>query len=527
MRFTRSRLIGGLSATVLSVLVLAGGAAAATPVPPAVQDAIDTMRSKPAYVHTNFGLSVVDRDTGEILLEDNPEELFNTGSIMKTFTASAALSRLGSDFRFRTPVYRRGQVRKGTLKGNLVMVASGDYSFGLRDRADGTMGYNSTPDIDHSYADTGLPGPTLLKGSNPLRAVNGIAKQIRKSGIRRVDGNVVVDDRLFRAFDGWPDGLLSPAWINENLIDVQAHPTRAGQPAKVVWRPKTAMYRVVNRARTGKAGSAPSLKLSGPTKGKLVLTGRIPAKSEPILSNAQVPSPPALMRSALIGALKRNGIRVAAPAAGPNPRSLLPGRSMMKSGRLVGVYRSLPLSETVKVILKVSANRGADLLACMTAVDRGSRDCESGLTTLVENNDALGVPANTTFAFDGAGSNDLDRTSPSAATTLLRNVLATPYSSALYDGLPILGVDGTFRETGLNSPAKGMIRAKSGNRAAGIGDNYGLIGAQTRMGYMTTKGGRNLVYADLVNNVPFTSVDVMFAIGADMTTVETAIQQGY
>ncbi len=527
MRFKKSHLIHGLFATVVSAFAFAATATAATPVPPAVQTAIDTMRSKPAYVHSNFGLSVVDRDTGEVLIEDNPLALFTTGSIMKTFTASATLSRLGPDYRFRTPVYRRGKVSRGTLRGNLVMVASGDYSFGLRDRPDGTMGYNSTPQIDHSYADTGLPGPTLLQGSNPLRAVNSIAGQIRKSGIRRVTGDVAVDDRLFRSFTGWPDGRISPAWINENLIDAQARPTRAGKRAKVVWRPKTPMYRVVNRTRTGPKGSATTLKLAPPKNGRLILSGRIAADSPPILQNVQVPNPSGLMRSALIDALRRKGVRVMAPAAGPNPRRLLPGSTVMKSGRQVGVYRSLPLARTVKVILKVSANRGADLLACMAAVDRGSRDCEDGLTTLIENNDALGVPANTTFAFDGAGSNDMDRTSPVAATTMLRNVLGTPYGSAIYDGLPILGVDGTFRQTGLDSPAKGKIRAKSGNRVGAITGSYGLVGAQTRIGYMTTEGGRNLVYADLVNNVPFKSPLEIFNIDTDMTAVETAIQQGY
>ena len=229
----------------------------------------------------------------------------------------------------------------------------------------------------------------------------------------------------------------------------------------------------------------------------------------------------------MIGALRRQGVKVSARATGGNPRRLLPGKTVMKSGKQLGVYTSDPLSQTIKAILKVSANRGADLLACLLAVEAGSTTCEDGLADIVENNDALGVPPNTTFAFDGAGSNDMDRTSPAGAVALLDSALGTPYGNDLYDSLPILGVDGTFRETGLDSPAKGMIRAKSGNRVGGITDDYGIVGAQTRIGYMTTKGGRNLVYADLLNNIPFTTPLVIFDIDTDMTTIETAIQQGY
>lgn len=194
---------------------------------------------------------------------------------MKTFTASALMSKLSTDYRFKTPVYRRGTLSGGTLRGNLVMVASGDYAFGLRDQPGNTMGYNSTPQIDHSYADTGLPGPTFLAGSAPLRAVNQIAGQIKKSGIKRVNGNVVVDDRLFQTYSGWPDGEISPAWVNENLIDAQVRPTSVGQPAKVIWRPKTALYKVVNRARTDPRGSTSTLALSEPKNGRLILSGRI------------------------------------------------------------------------------------------------------------------------------------------------------------------------------------------------------------------------------------------------------------
>jgi D-alanyl-D-alanine carboxypeptidase/D-alanyl-D-alanine-endopeptidase (penicillin-binding protein 4) len=185
-----------------------------------------------------------------VLLNLDADKLFVTGSILKIYATSAALDTLGPDYRFRTPVFRRGTVRGGVLAGDPVLVASSDTSFGLRDRRDGTLGYNNAPEIDHNYADTGLPGPALLKSSDPLVGVNDLAKQVRGSGIRRVTGDVAIDDRLFRTFDGFADGLMSPIWVNENVIDITTRPTSAGKPAQVDWRPKSAAIRVVNRVKT-------------------------------------------------------------------------------------------------------------------------------------------------------------------------------------------------------------------------------------------------------------------------------------
>ena len=83
------------------------------------------------------------------------------------------------------------------LSGNLVLVASGDFSFGLRDQPDGTLAFNSFPEIDHNYADTGFAGAAIVKGSDPLAALDQLAADVRKAGITEIDGDVAIDDRLF------------------------------------------------------------------------------------------------------------------------------------------------------------------------------------------------------------------------------------------------------------------------------------------------------------------------------------------
>ena len=59
-------------------------------------------------------------------------------------------------------------------------------------------------------------------------------------------------------------------------------------------------------------------------------------------------------------------------------RDLPDARRLWRRNR-VAEYVSPPFSEYVKVILKVSYNRGADLMVCLAAVKAGSRDCGDGL----------------------------------------------------------------------------------------------------------------------------------------------------
>jgi D-alanyl-D-alanine carboxypeptidase/D-alanyl-D-alanine-endopeptidase (penicillin-binding protein 4) len=85
------------------------------------------------YASSTWGYEVTDVKTGKVLAAQNAQKMFDPGSTMKLYSVSAALHAYGPNYRFVTPVYRDGSVTAGTLNGNLVLVASGDMSFGLRE----------------------------------------------------------------------------------------------------------------------------------------------------------------------------------------------------------------------------------------------------------------------------------------------------------------------------------------------------------------------------------------------------------
>jgi D-alanyl-D-alanine carboxypeptidase len=154
---------------------------------------VENIMDSKLYRYGQWGYLEVDPSNGSTVRSLGPaDRLYIPGSSTKLFSVSATLDELGFDHRFKTPVYAQGRVKNGKLSGDLVLVASGDLTMGGRTAPDGTVSY--TP-VDHTYANS-VPGATLTP-ENPLARLEEIAKQVRKSGIKGVDGNVVIDDRLF------------------------------------------------------------------------------------------------------------------------------------------------------------------------------------------------------------------------------------------------------------------------------------------------------------------------------------------
>ena len=432
---------------------------------------------------------------------------------MKIYSVATGLRLYGTGYRFRTPVYREGRVSGGTLTGNLVLVASGDLTFGLRQLPGGRLAYENLPKVDHSYADQ-LPGAVEPHG-NPWTAMNQLARQIRSSGITRVDGNVVIDNRLFREYDGFPDGKMPAIWFNENLVDLLVKPSRVGRPATIAPRPVTPSYTIINRVTTVGRKQTTTINVTEPSPGRLLVAGQIAAGGGPVLRVWEVDHPSAFARTAMIIALRRAGVAVSAPATGANPAALLPARGSYRRSQRVALHVSATFAQYAKLILKVSYNRGADLMVCLAAVRLHSRNCQAGIKAEVRTATMVGVPRGSLFPQDGAGSDDQGRSSPHALAMFLRGVVNTRYGRALRAGLPILGRDGTLANVLTHSPAAGHAQIKTGNRVVGNPAGQLMVLGNSLAGYATTRSGRRVTFMIATGNVPITTPEGFLTIVSD------------
>jgi D-alanyl-D-alanine carboxypeptidase/D-alanyl-D-alanine-endopeptidase (penicillin-binding protein 4) len=358
---------------------------------------------------------------------------------------------------------------------------------------------------------------------NPLGALDELAASVRASGITQVNGNVVIDDRLFTPYNGFPDGVISPIWVNENLIDVLAKPGAVGQPASISWRPMTASYTLQNQVKTVAAGENTSVQITEPSPGDLVVVGQIAADSAPFLVVHQIDDPSAFARTAFIEALQQAGVTVSASPTGSNPATLLPPTGSYQPGDMLGEHASLPLSQYITLIMKVSYNRGADLMTCLAAVKMQSTDCGEGLVAELKTATDFGVSKTAFYPFDGAGSDDHGRTTPAALAEFLQRASSASYGKTLLDSLPILGRDGTLANVLSKSAVAGHAQIKTGNRVVGTAANQLLLLGNSLAGYVETKSGRHVTVMIAVGNVPISSFPEVQAVTTDQAEMVEAI----
>lgn len=492
------------TATLLLAAGLALPAQATPPAPEGLEARVKAVLESPGYLNARWGLLVVDSGSGQVVFERNPDQLFCPASVTKLYTAAAALVDLGADHRFVTPVVHDGALDPdtGRLAGRLVLVAQGDPSLGGRTGKDGSLLF---VDNDHSYA-----GPTsrsAIVQADPLAGLDHLAREVADAGVKVVEGDVVVDDRLFDAAESTGSGprRVSPIVVNDNLVDVVVTPgAKAGEPAAVRLVPESSYACVDARVRTVEAAGSKYVEVESVGPRRFIVRGRIPAGSGPSYHVWEVDDPASFARALFIECLRRRGVEVVASPLADNAAATLPPREQVAGWPRVAQYTSPPLSEYLRVILKVSQNLHASTLPLLVAAHHGRRTLDDGLRLQGTILKGLGVDVEAIAFGGGAGGSRADLVTPRATVALLKAMSARPDFAAYEAALPVLGRDGTLAESvPADSPARGHARAKTGTYYVRDGlTGKAVLTSKALAGYMETASGRRLIFAFFVNDVP-------------------------
>jgi len=476
---------------------------------PALAERIRGVTERPEFSHSHFGIEIYSLDDGSVIFAQDARKLFVPASTTKLLTEGTALQLLGPDYRFHTRVYRTGALAPdGTLSGDLVLVASGDPNLSNRIQPDGTLAFENH---DHSYG--GSPDTRSVPG-DPLAAIQQIADQIARKGVKRIHGRVLVDISLFPEGEreGGTGVVISPIIINDNVLDITFGPGPAeGAPAALRLSPVTSYATFVNQVTTGRPGSRMDIDfptdVANPDGTRVVtVTGSIPSGNPAILFAYPVPQPSLFAQIALSESLARADVAVETPAAAPAPDFKALARSYTDEN-LMAQHISPPLSEEIKVTLKVSQNLHASstpyILAAVLAhksEKQGGFDLEHDF--LVK----AGLDLSGAAQSDGAGADAFF--TPDFMVHYLTFMSRQKDFPVFYNALPVLGRDGTLWNIQLDSPAAGHVHAKTGTFTAYNALNKNLIVTGKGLaGYLTTKDGRHLAFALYVNGVPVTRDD--------------------
>lgn len=470
---------------------------------------------QPRYSNAQWWMLVKDLDTGKILYELNSDHLLMPASTTKLFSTATALNTLGDDYRFKTPVYFIGKQSGSTLTGKLILVGKGDLEFGSRVKDDKLL----VGTIDHIYANV-LPGASIIP-INPLSGLNSLAQQIAAKGIKRIDGEVLVDNSYFHT-ETLRSYIISPIMINENLMDFQIKPAALGNKANIQWRPQAPGYTVINEVKTVAKGQAASIQITtNKDNTTYTITGKIAVDSPEILRTHAIMDPAKFAQSAFIAALKQAGIEVK-----PNPQAHSLTNTSYSKLTPVAEYVSPPYSEYVKVILKLSHNIGADMIPLLLAAKHGATQFDDGMPYIADYLiNRVGIQRNEFVFGDGAGG-DSNRLLPNAAIQLLTFMHQQPKNTyqKYFDALPVLGIDGSLATAAKNVPAVGKINAKTGTSISYDFANKRFNSfSEVLAGYIAAQNGHTLAFITAVSNTPMDSINDAFIIQQDVSAVASEI----
>ncbi|HET9096964.1 MAG TPA: D-alanyl-D-alanine carboxypeptidase [Candidatus Baltobacteraceae bacterium] len=524
-----------------SLIFASSVSAAPAPRAGAVPAGIRAILNKPQYRNAVWTLRVMDGNTP--LVDLNSQRLLYIGSVRKIFSVGELLDAVGSAHTFNTPIYRTGSISNGVLRGNIVLVASGDLTMGGRTNPDGTL---AVSDWDHNEADS--LGNAVLTKPNPLAGYAELARAVRASGITRIAGNIVIDDRLFKPFPFRGQFDVPPIFVNDDVVDIAVRPGGTpGSPANLTYRPHSAALRVYNKVRVGAPASKESLQIDpelpsciGSFGCASTVSGTVPSDFKPpltggrqLVQTVRIVHPANYARTMFVEQLRAAGVRVDAPAVQQNPVRLLPARNAYARLHRVAQLVGMPYGQDAKFVLKISYNIGADTSLMLLGVQHGARTMQSALAFERRDLQTRWGIAPTQYHFvDGSGGGETTATA-AAVTTMLQELARSRESQAFTNALPVLAVDGSlgfvtgFKRQRSLAGAAGNVRAKTGTYVGKSASGRLEIKTQALGGYVTTKRGHRLTFEVAVNGVPMNDLEDLTNIFQDEGTIAAILWRDY
>jgi len=439
---------------------------------------IDSHLAEPRFAAASWGVSVVSLDDGRTVYAHDAGRLLLPASTAKLYTAAFALDRLGPDYRTHTDVLMTGELRKGRLRGDLVLRGGGD--------------------------------PTLAGNA----WADQLAGTLHDHGIRRIDGAIVGDDTVFAGppiGNGWEAADLQTYYgaqaggldIDENTMTATVSATGiAVQPVDaavaIALDPATrfGVYRAPGTATVHMLG----------VDGKA-----FPSRT----SRLSIPDPALTAARRLQSALERQGIGVHGEARSVHWPVQAP------RGETIASWPSPTLESILRDGLKRSQNLYLQSIFLLTAPAAADGDAEaaedSASAALADWLGARGIGPTSTTMVEGTGLSRHDLTTAASLTHLLATMDASPLAAPWRSLLPVAGVDGTLANRMRDTAAQGNVVAKTGSMS--------FVNALA--GYVTTKGGQRLAFAVVLNNYrpPARSAEPVKPVSAEVDAIAVMLSE--
>jgi D-alanyl-D-alanine carboxypeptidase/D-alanyl-D-alanine-endopeptidase (penicillin-binding protein 4) len=426
---------------------------------PTLASAVSALAADSHLSDAQIGIAILDIGTNKLLAVSNEHLPLNPASNAKLFTAAASLALMHPDHKFETVLL--GSAQKGEV-GNLVLRGHGDPSL-------------TTADL---FA---------------------MALDLHGQGIRRVTGDIIVDQRNFDeqttppAFEQKPSewaafrAPVSAVAVNENTLTLTVRPAAPGEAAHASFDPP-GFVDAEGSVMTGDDG-ADTVGLELIPNGQKMsakLSGKIGSDSRYARYTRRVEDPTLLAGYALKAMLDEVGIKFTGDVkAGPG-----------KEKSLLVKHQSRPLSELLYELGKQSDNFYAEMIFKSISGETKARPARSADSAglVLDWVNKVGAGDTGLVIKNGSGLYDANRVTAFSVVELLRAAwLDSSIQPEYVSQLSIGGVDGTLHKRFHDLRSRRVVRAKTGT----LDDVVALSG------YVEGAPGKApLAFSILVNHAP-------------------------
>jgi D-alanyl-D-alanine carboxypeptidase/D-alanyl-D-alanine-endopeptidase (penicillin-binding protein 4) len=407
-------------------------------------------------------VAVADVLSGEEIYAQNGDAQLNPASNAKIVTAAAALEKLGPEFRFWTSLH--GEREGGAIRGPVYLKGHAD--------------------------------PTLTSADLWAMAVD-----LKSMGVRRVEGDVVVDDTYFDdqnlpyAYDQQPDednkfrAPVGAASLNENALAITVGPGALGMERARVQLDPPGYAALVNDAITVGQGAS-DLKIATDTadgRPRIRVYGAVQLGTRPVTYYRRIDDPSLFTGYGVKAALEAAGIAVGGNVrVGPMP----PGAPLLSE------HASPALSSVLWETGKMSNNFVTETLLKTIGAEAGKgpgtwANATGEVASVLA---AWGLAPGSYTYRNGSGLFDANRISARQLVAVLRGAyLDVGIRPEFLTQLATGGADGTIGERYRGATTKRRVRAKTGT----------LADVSALSGYVLDgQGRRPVAFSILVNKAP-------------------------
>lgn len=420
-----------------------------------------------------FGCTVMDANSGEILLERNKDKSFTPASTIKVLTTAAMLQRFGPTHQFKTELLHDGSLTADTLKGNLIL---------------------------KGYGDPGLCSKNLAEQPSMEVFLNQLAADLYNRGVRVITGKVIADASYFGShptppkwqyddlglhYGAAPTGLI----INENRTTIILRQQPEGQYAQIVEsKPEMPYLRLISEVICSQNGEEEDLSVYAmPFSNALIIRGKVRPGSSTFSVNANVLDIEKFAAYHLKKNIELHGIKV---MGGYSSQTDMSGYFGPKT-----ILKTIPSTRLDSLLTR--ANHESINLYCEVFLKhlgltyRGSSRHPEALAEVTNFWKNRGLETNGLDIEDGSGLSPRNGISPLQLAKVLQIIHTdNSWAANFKKTLPLAGVSGTLKALCVGSCAQGTVNGKSGS----------MNKVRCYVGYtFGSKSGKQLIFSVMAN----------------------------